>query len=73
MIRRPPNEVKSHLLIAKELRFLDEGRHQQALELIEILSVKLNNLIAATKSYNRLQRSLLVTIHYPSLLHNTEA
>lgn len=43
------NELKSHLLIAVDLGFLDDGRHQPALELIQTLSIKLNNFISATR------------------------
>jgi four helix bundle protein len=43
------NELKSHLLIAVELDFSTDASLQSVFELIEILSVKLNNLIAVTR------------------------
>lgn len=43
------NEVKSHLLIANELGFTGDGQLHPAFELIETLSIKLNNLIAVTR------------------------
>lgn len=43
------NELKSHLIIAGELGFLDHAPLQPTFEMVEILSVKLNNLITATR------------------------
>ena len=48
------NEVKSHLLIATELGFVNDDRRGPAFELIESLSVKLNNFIAATRRSQRI-------------------
>ncbi|MEW6325612.1 MAG: four helix bundle protein [Nitrospirota bacterium] len=42
-------ELKSHLLIAKEMRLGIDGEYKPALEMIERLSVQLNNLITATR------------------------
>lgn len=43
-------ELKSHLLIARELRYLKRSQPvSDALTLVDNLSVKLNNLIAATR------------------------
>lgn len=47
------NELKSHLLIADELGFLDQRNSQPTFELIEAVSVKLNNLITATRRSQR--------------------
>jgi four helix bundle protein len=43
------NELKSHLLIARELQFVDATSVEAACDQIEALSVKLNNLISATR------------------------
>ena len=43
------NELKSHLMIAGELGFLDHSSHQPAFELIQTLSIKLNNFISITR------------------------
>ena len=50
------NELKSHLLIAVALEFLDLASSQRALDLLETLGVKLNNLIAATRKSQRTHR-----------------
>ena len=50
------SELKSHLLIAVELEFLDRGSLQPALDLGKTLGVKLNNLIAATRKSQRSHR-----------------
>jgi len=42
-------ELKSHLLLAKELGFGNGGDYKEAMETIERLSVQLNNLITATR------------------------
>ena len=47
------NELKSHFLIGKELRFLQNPQLKPAFETIESLSIKLNNLIAATRRAHR--------------------
>lgn len=43
------NELKSHMLIGKDLGLFDHDETGSAMELIETLSVKLNNLISATR------------------------
>ena len=43
------NELKSHLLIAQELRLVDDDPLHAACRIVETLSVKLNNLIAKTR------------------------
>lgn len=43
------NELKSHMLIADDLGFAGDGQLHPAFELIETLSVKLNNLIAVAR------------------------
>ncbi|MFQ5667701.1 MAG: four helix bundle protein [Candidatus Binatia bacterium] len=40
------NELKSHLLIARELQFVEDGPAHTVRERLDTLSVKLNNLIA---------------------------
>lgn len=47
------NELKSHLLISQELGFANDGFVGPALELIESLSVKLNNFIRVTRRANK--------------------
>ncbi len=47
------NGLKSHLLIAVALEFLDHRLLQPALDLLETLGVKLNNLIAVTRKSQR--------------------
>jgi four helix bundle protein len=47
-------ELKSHLLIAKELGFIDAGEAADVLQIIEQLSLQINNLINATR---RLRKS----------------
>ena len=47
------NELRSHLLIARELNFLDHGLLETAFEVIETLSIKLNNFISATRKSQR--------------------
>jgi four helix bundle protein len=42
-------ELKSHLLVAKELGFIKDGAADDSFELIEQLSLKINNLINATR------------------------
>jgi four helix bundle protein len=42
-------ELKSHLLLAKELGLGNGGDYTKAMETIERLSVQLNNLITATR------------------------
>lgn len=46
------NELKSHLLIADELDFTGDGQLSGVFELIETLSVKLNNLITVTRRFH---------------------
>ncbi len=43
------NELKSHLLIGKELRFFSDAQVESILPAIETLSIKLNNLITTTR------------------------
>ena len=50
------NELRSHLLIARELGLVDDERADAAGKRLETLSVKLNNLIAATRVVTRSQR-----------------
>ena len=50
------NELKSHLLIAHELGFLDHGLLEPAFKMIETLSIKLNNFISATRKSQRLKQ-----------------
>jgi four helix bundle protein len=47
------SETKSHLLIASELGFVREDFLKPSFELIALLSVKLNNLITATRKTQR--------------------
>ena len=49
------NELRSHLLIARELNFLDHGLLETAFEVIETLSIKLNNFISVTRKSQRLK------------------
>jgi four helix bundle protein len=42
-------ELKSHLLLAKELGLGDGGEYNEVIETMERLSVQLNNLITATR------------------------
>lgn len=46
------NELKSHLLIGDELDFTGDGQLSDVFELIETLSVKLNNLITVTRRFH---------------------
>lgn len=43
------NEFKSHVIIANELNFIDRTALPAVLELVETLSVKLNNFIATIR------------------------
>ena len=45
------NELKSHLLIASELNFIDRAALRGVLDLVETLSVKLNNFISTIRNY----------------------
>ena len=51
-------ELKSHLLIARELGFIRDGAADDSFELIDQLSLKINNLINATRKMgkNRLEK-----------------
>ncbi len=49
------NELKSHPLIATNLAFSNHGSPQRVFELMEILSVKLNNLIGATRKSEQIR------------------
>ncbi len=42
-------ELKSHLLVAKELGFIRDGAADDSFELLDQLSLKINNLINATR------------------------
>ena len=42
-------ELKSHLLVAKELGFIRDGAADDSFELIDQLSLKINNLINTTR------------------------
>ncbi len=46
-------ELKSHLLIAKDLGFIKDNSTDGALRVIEDLSLKINNLINKTRSLNK--------------------
>ncbi len=46
------NEFKSHLIIASELKFVDHAALGALLELVETLSVKLNNFITTIRNYS---------------------
>ena len=46
-------ELKSHLLVAKELGFIKDGAADDSFELIDQLSLKINNLINATRRLRR--------------------
>jgi len=43
------NELKSHLLIGNELRFFQDAQIERSVRAIDSLSIKLNNLITATR------------------------
>lgn len=43
------NELRSHFLIARELRFVDDEPLHAVCKSVETLSVKLNNLITSTR------------------------
>ena len=47
------NELKSHFLVARELGFIDHSRLDPVFDLIETLSIKLNNFISATRKAQR--------------------
>jgi four helix bundle protein len=42
-------ELKSHLLVAKDLGFGNEADYKKSIEMIEVLGIQLNNLIASTR------------------------
>jgi four helix bundle protein len=42
-------ELKSHILIAKELQFVKDGEAADLVQIIEQLSLQINNLISATR------------------------
>ncbi len=42
-------ELKSHLLIAEDLRFIDETTAQELIDDIDQLGIKLNNFISTTR------------------------
>ena len=46
-------ELKSHLLIARELGFIRDGAADDSFELIDQLSLKINNLINATRKMRK--------------------
>ena len=46
-------ELKSHLLIARELGFISDGAADDSFELIDQLSLKINNLINATRKLRK--------------------
>ncbi len=46
-------ELKSHLLIAAELKLIKDGNEEDILSLIEELSKNINNLIRSTRSLKR--------------------
>ena len=46
-------ELKSHLLIARELGFIRDGAADDSFELIDHLSLKINNLINATRKLRK--------------------
>lgn len=52
-------ELKSHLLISKELGFCSSNDNEKLINMIEILSVKINNLIGSTRERSKnLNKSL---------------
>jgi four helix bundle protein len=48
-------ELKSHLLIADELNFVDGDRYSDVFKVIEKLSISINNLINKTRSLKNVQ------------------
>ena len=46
-------ELKSHLIIAKELQFIESGKAADLLQIIEQLSLQINNLINATRKLRK--------------------
>ena len=49
------NELKSHFLVARELGFIDPSLLEPVFDLIETLSIKLNNFISATRKSQKLK------------------
>ena len=56
-VRGSLNELKCHLLIARELGLREHALFEPALQQIETLSVKLNNFISTTRKSQRLKPS----------------
>ncbi len=48
-------ELKSHLLIAKELAFIEDGKGDKILTIVEELSISINNLISNTRKLRKSQ------------------
>lgn len=50
-------ELKSHLAIARELGFIKDEAADSAFQIIEELSLKINNLINKTRKLSRVRNS----------------